>query len=98
MVRAKSLAGSRDEILRAIQESSGEIVEAIVFVEEAEPVIPADSRAPASTSLQEEPPAVHVADVDYSRNPSTHGRMRHDSGRHEHPCTPYELRRAAKFV
>ncbi|MGN6368518.1 MAG: hypothetical protein ACTHN5_09675 [Phycisphaerae bacterium] len=61
MVRAKTIAGSREEILRAIRESPGEVIEAIVFVEDG-------VETSTKQSLEDvEPPTVNVPDVDYSR-------------------------------
>jgi hypothetical protein len=59
MVRAQSIKGSRQDILKAIHQSEGDIVEAILFV---------DDHVPAAVEEGDiEPPTVAVANVDDSR-------------------------------
>ncbi len=60
MLTIKTIKGSREEVLKAIRESTGEIVEAIVFVED-HVLVPVDD------GENVEPPTVAVENVDDSR-------------------------------
>jgi hypothetical protein len=64
MVRARTIVGPKERIAREISQIGEEVVEAIVFVHEADK--PADAEQ-VSVFAEMDAYTVDVADVDYSR-------------------------------
>lgn len=64
MVRARTIVGTKERIAREISQIGEEVVEAIVFVHEADEQTDAKS---TSLFAEMEAHTVNVADVDYSR-------------------------------